>query len=106
MNRVGKYIYCHFPKPAWILTAFQILIFIPTDKCRSHPISREHHFKVAGDDHRKPQLVKMWRTSDRLVPSLSLYISNTMSIPKIQETLWKRGKKDSKRQRTRKCPVR
>lgn len=43
-------------------------------------------FAADGDDHRKPQLVKMKRATDHGVPCPNLYIYNTTPKPSVQRS--------------------
>lgn len=62
-------------------------------------IDNEDAFLKFLDYHRELKLVKRQK-SDRAVPCPNLKIYNDTSIPQAQEKPQKRGRKDSKSQRT------
>lgn len=68
-------------------------ILISTNKCRHQSSPKKLPFALEGKHVRKPQLLRMQRTTDYEMPHPYGYSYSTVPAPKAQRTLWKRGRK-------------
>lgn len=57
------------------------IILIDTDKCSLYTSSQKLLFARVTDNTKKPQLVKIHRTTDPIVPRFSTYIYTTTQAP-------------------------
>ena len=55
-------------------------MLIPGRTCSSHPLNRLLS-EAGGDQYRGPQLIRMQRTRDYVVPNCNQYIHNTACGP-------------------------